>query len=173
MEGSRRQEMRFPGGTKIGKRVLRLPGAEGGEGKGPALCWQHLLVPSPVKWPCLPHKTLTLLLHIFTVHTHSQPHSPALCHFTQSSLPLFNWKTFCLLSPDHMMWDKCSNPYLWAFKDCNTAFTRQLFDSKWIRELQLASVTAAKRQRPKVGFAHKKVNNDTQIWKQIEPKCTL
>lgn len=32
---------------------------------------------------------------------------------------------------------------------------------------------AAKRQSPKVGFAHKKVNSDAQIWKQIEPEGTL
>lgn len=32
---------------------------------------------------------------------------------------------------------------------------------------------AAKGQRAKVSFAHKKVINDTQIWKQTEPECTL
>lgn len=129
-----------------------------------------LLVTPTCPYPCLACHTKiwlflyepTLLLHLFTVNTRSQPHSPVLYHFTQSSLPLFNWKTFCLLLPNHMMWDKCSNPSLRAFKDCNTTFTRQIFDSKWISYKATVGLhAAAKEQNPRVGFAHKKVNNDT------------
>lgn len=105
-EGRRRQEMRF-----LGVTAPTCP------------CSRDVALPVIQKSAFAPS-------HIYRVNTHSRPNSPVLYHFAQSSLPLFNWKTFCLLLPNHMMWDKCSNPYLWAFKDCNTAFTRQLFDSE-------------------------------------------
>ena len=121
------------------------------QGRGAlTFCWQRLLAPLLVllaiqksDFSCT---SPTLLLHVFTVNTLSQPNSPVFYHFTQSSLPLFNWKTFCLLLPNHMMWDKCSNPSLWAFKDCNTTFTRQLFDSK-MDKLQSYSWPPSRLQR--------------------------
>lgn len=65
-----------------------------------------------------------------TANTRSQLNSPVLYHLTQTSLPLFSSETFYLLLPNHVMWDKCLIPYLWAFKHCDTAFTRQWADSK-------------------------------------------
>lgn len=112
-------------------------------------------------------------LHIFTANTPSKPPSPVLYHSTQSSLPLFNWKTFCLLVPNHMMGDKCLNPYLWAFKDCDIAFTRQLFDSKMDKLQTTVGLHHGCKVTESSSWFLGRVNNDTQTWKQTELECTL
>lgn len=118
-EGGWRQEMRSPGVTKTGKRFLRL-------------CWGSIygsrLDPYEGALPTI--QKSDFVSSCITANTRSQLNSPVLDHLTQTSLPLFSWETFYLLLPNHVMWDKCSNPYLWAFKHCDTAFTRQWADSK-------------------------------------------
>lgn len=99
------------------------------------------------------------VIHTFSISP------PVAFYFPQSLLSVFHWQTFYLTLPHHMMWDKCTIPYLWAFQDCNTPFTRWLFDSR-VDKLQSYSwppSQLAKWQSTKVGFACKMVNNKTQI----------